>query len=262
MKKNDEIKFQKKCAKEIKAQGGIGILKTLSKKWMLESLKTNYTYHFEWLGRPIIQYPQDIVAMQNLIWKVKPDLIIETGIARGGSLIFYASILKLLSLCYKNFKPKVIGIDIDIRKHNKKSIISHPISKNIKMIEGSSVDETVIDKIKKISKKSKNIMVILDSNHTHDHVLKELKIYGNFVSKGSYMVVFDTIIEDLPKKYNANRPWSKGNSPKSAIYEYLKEIKKENIFDKQGNKITFKIDNFYENQNVITVAPSGFLKRL
>ncbi len=259
---SEHKKFRSKCNREIKKQGKNKYFKLITKKWMRESLKTNYSYHFEWLGRPIIQYPQDIVAMQNLIWTVKPDLIIETGIARGGSIIFYASILKLISLNIKIRSPKVLGVDIDIRKHNKKSILSHPMSKYIEMIEGSSTNKSIFEKIKKRSKKAKKILVILDSKHTHDHVLEEIKLYAPLVSKGSYIVVFDTIIDELPNKYNKTRPWSKGNSPKTAVFEYLKSLKNEKYYDLKGNKLNFKIDNYYENQNLITVAPSGFLKRI
>ena len=259
---SENSKFRIKCFKEIKKQGRSKKFKSISKKWMEESIKTNYSYHFEWLGRPIIQYPQDIIAMQNLIWSIKPDMIVETGIARGGSIIFYASILKLISLSGINKNSKVIGIDVDIRKHNKSSILSHSMSKNIDMIEGSSTDTKIIDKVKKKIKNAKKILVILDSNHTHDHVFEELKLYGPLVSKGSYMVVFDTIIDDLPNKFSKNRPWSKKNNPKTAVVKYLKELKKGKIFDEKGKKLNFKIDNYYQDQNLITVAQSGFLKKI
>lgn len=218
--------------------------KKLTKSWFESSVKFEYSYHFTWLGRPIIQYPQDIIALQEIIWKVKPDLIIETGIARGGSLMFSASILQLLG------KGKVLGIDIKIRPENKKKIQQHFLWKRISMIEGSSIDKKTIDKVYKFAKGKKRVMVVLDSNHTHEHVLNELKAYSPLVSKNSYLVVFDTIIEDLPKKIESKQPWSKGNNPKTALLEFLKHNKQ------------FKIDKEIENKLMISVAPSGYLKKI
>ncbi len=218
--------------------------KKLTKSWFESSVKFEYSYHFTWLGRPIIQYPQDIMALQEIIWKVKPDLIIETGIARGGSLMFSASILQLLG------KGKVLGIDIKIRPENKKKIQQHFLWKRISMIEGSSIDKKTIDKVYKFAKGKKRVMVVLDSNHTHEHVLNELKAYSPLVSKNSYLVVFDTIIEDLPKKIESKQPWSKGNNPKTALLEFLKHNKQ------------FKIDKEIENKLMISVAPSGYLQKI
>lgn len=253
---SDEANFKKQIKKEIQKQKKSKLLNFFTKKWMQESVKLNYSYHFEWLGRPIIQYPQDIIAMQQIIWKTKPDLIIETGIARGGSLIFYASILNLISKCGGPKRAKVIGIDIDIRKHNKKGIRSHPISKNIEMIEGSSIDQNIFEKIKKRTLKAKKIMVLLDSNHTEDHVFKELELYAPLVSVGSYLVVFDTLIENMPKNFYKNRPWSKGNNPMTAVSKYLKKIKKNK------EKFEFKIDEEIENSLLISVSPGGYFKRI
>jgi cephalosporin hydroxylase len=217
-------------------------LKQLTLKWIEESAKSNYSYNFNWLGRPIIQYPQDIVAIQEIIWKVKPDVIIETGIAHGGSLILSASILEIIG------KGKVIGIDIDIRRHNRSQIEKHILNKRITMIEGSSIDKKIAKKIYKITKNKKKILVILDSNHTHEHVLKELELYSPLVTKNSYLVIFDTIIEDMPKNFFNNRSWGKGNNPKTAVWEFLKTNKR------------FKIDIEIENKLLITVAPNGYLK--
>jgi len=217
----------------------------LSKSWFKSSEKYQYSYHFSWMGRPIIQYPQDMIALQELIWKIKPDLIIETGIARGGSLIFSASLLQLIG------KGKVIGIDIDIRKHNRIEIEKHPMFKRIKMIEGSSIDPKIIKKIHQLAKNKKQILVILDSNHSHEHVLKELQLYSPLVTKNSYLVVFDTVIEDIstPKnKSHKTRPWGKGDNPKTAVNSFLKSNKR------------FVVDKEIENKLLITVAPSGFLK--
>lgn len=210
-----------------------------------ETIAAKYSYNFSWLGRPIIQYPQDIMAMQELIWQVKPDLIIETGIAHGGSLIFYASMLELLG-----GDGELIGIDLDIREHNRIEIEKHPMYKRIEMLEGSSTDPEIIDSVKELAKGKKSVMVVLDSNHTHEHVLEELRLYSPFVTVGSYCVVFDTIVEDLPDDFFSDRPWGKGNNPKTAVHEFLKE------------NDSFEIDDNVENKLLITVAPDGYLKRI
>ena len=243
---NESKKFENHNKKIIKQMNkDVGFL-NLSKKWLLQSLKHQYSYHFTWLGLPIIQYPQDIIATQEIIWNVKPDLIIETGIARGGSLIFSASILQMIG------KGSVLGIDIDIRKHNKIAIKKHPLSKRITMIEGSSIDEKVVNKVKTIAKTKKRILLFLDSNHTYEHVLKELELYSSLVKKGSYIIVFDTIIDDIPNnwwgKHISTRPWNKKNNPKSAVKDFVLK----------NNR--FKIDHTIDNKILLTVAPSGFLK--
>ena len=204
----------------------------IAAKFMLASTTPKYSYNYMWSARPIIQYPQDIVAMQELIWKIKPDLIIETGIAHGGSLVFSASMLAQLdineaielgvSFDPKNSNRKVLGIDIDIRAHNLKAIQEHPMSSRIQMIQGSSIDYEVIEQVRNIAKNYKCIMVCLDSNHTHDHVLSELQAYADLTSIGSYCCVFDTIIEDFPLETYPDRPWGPGNNPKTAVYEFLK----------------------------------------
>ena len=219
-----------------------------------------YSYHFNSLGRPIIQYPQDMIAMQELIWEIKPDLIIETGIAHGGSLIMNASILAMLDMCEaielgKNINPKdsdrkVLGIDIDIRAHNREAIEKHPMNSRIHMIEGSSLSSDVIEQVEKEAQKYKNILVCLDSNHTHDHVLGELEAYSHLTSINSYCVVFDTIIEDISKEMLPERPWGSGNSPKSAVREFIKTHNE------------FIIDKNIEDKLQITAAPDGYLKRI
>ena len=213
-------------------------------------VKCNYAYNFFWLGIPIIQEPQDLHALQEIIWEVKPDLIIETGIAWGGSLIFSASMLALLEVCGEIEKGQVLGIDIDIRKHNKENILSHPLSKNITMFEGSSIDETIIQKVKEFAKNKKRIMLCLDSYHTHDHVLAELNAYAPLVSVGSYCMVGDTGIEDLPEGTTSKRPWGKGNNPKTAVWEFLK------------NNDNYIVDKIIESKLIITGSPDGFLKRI
>ncbi len=216
-----------------------------AKKFTGESILPMYSYNFSWMGRPIIQFPQDMIAMQEIIWQVKPDLIIETGIAHGGSLIFSASMLELLGN-----EGQVLGIDIDIREHNRKEIEKHSMFKRIKMLEGSSIDENIVRQVHEFAEGKKSILVCLDSMHTHDHVLKELQLYSQLVTKGSYLVVFDTIIEDLPDDCFSDRPWSKGNNPKTAVWEYLK------------THTEFEIDKQIENKLLITVAPDGYLKRI
>lgn len=214
-------------------------------KFNVESNKVQYSYNFSWMGRPIIQYPQDMIAMQEIIWEVKPDLIIETGIAHGGSLIYYASLLELIG------EGEVLGIDIDIRQHNKIEIEKHPMFKRIKMIEGSSINNNTAESVKKIASEKKKILVCLDSNHTHEHVLKELELYAPLVSLNSYIVVFDTIVEDLPEGYfSQKRPWGISNNPRTAVDEFLK---------KHNN---FIADESIDNKLLISVTPRGYLKRI
>lgn len=220
-------------------------LQALSKVWIREAARHRYSYNFTWLGRPIIQHPQDIVAMQEIVWQVKPDLIVETGIAHGGSLIFYASLLELLG-----GDGQVLGVDIDIRPHNRAAIESHPMSRRIKMVQGPSTDEAVVRQVREHAKGKRAVLVVLDSNHTHAHVLKELELYSPLVTKGSYLVVFDTLIEDFPEDLFPDRPWGKGNSPKTAVHEFL-------------NKTShFEIDRMLQSKLLITVAPDGYLKRI
>lgn len=216
-----------------------------AKDFNTASNKAQYSYNFTWMGRPIIQYPQDMIAMQELIWKIKPDLIIETGIAHGGSLIYYASLLELIG------HGEILGVDIDIREHNRREIEQHPMFKRISMIEGSSVSQETVDKVAKHAEGKSRIMVSLDSNHTHEHVLQELQMYAPFVSVDSYLVVFDTIVEDLPEGYfKQQRPWGIGNNPKTALYDFLKENEE------------FVIDRSIDNKLLISVAPEGYLKRV
>lgn len=209
-----------------------------------------YSYNFTWLGRPIIQYPQDMVAMQELIWKVRPDLIIETGIAHGGSLIFYSSMLELVAACGGNPDAQILGIDIDIRAHNRSEIEKSPMAKRIKMIEASSIDQAVIRQVCNVASGAANVMVCLDSNHTHDHVLSELEAYAPLTTLGSYCVVFDTVVEDMPEGFFPDRPWGPGNNPQTAVQEYL------------GNHPEFEVDKSIEDKLLITVAPGGYLRRI
>ena len=258
---NDEQKFSSQCLREVSEQGSSDTLKSLTRQWVDESIKTNYSYHFEWLGRPVIQYPQDLVGTQQILWSVQPDLIIETGIARGGSLIFYASMLELIAQCGGPPNAKVLGIDIDIRKHNEDAILEHPMAKRIEMIQGSSIEKSVADEVTKRATSAQKVMVCLDSNHTHEHVLQELRLYAPLVSLGSYVIVFDTVVEDLPSSLIKDRPWAKGNNPKTAVSEYLQEIKDKNVRDEKGVRLQLEIDNDILSKLMISVAPSGYLRR-
>ena len=241
---NPITEFEKEREQRIDDQGQSKHLKEATSQFLEESIKSKYSYNFSWMGRPIIQYPQDIVAMQELIWEIKPDLVIETGIAHGGSLILYASMLELIG------QGKVLGIDIDIKSHNRDAILAHPMSKRISLIQGSSIADEVLQQVKKEVAGKKTIMVLLDSNHTHDHVLEEMKLYSPFVTRGSYLVVFDTVVEDLPDESNNQRPWKRGNNPKTAVWEFLKAHDE------------FEIDMAVQNKLLITVAPEGYLKRV
>ena len=236
--------YKEECKNRVAAQGKNEELLAISSKFAAETIKAGYSYNFTWMGRPIIQYPQDMIAMQEIIWELKPDLIIETGIAHGGSIIYYASILELIG------KGEVLGIDIDIRSHNRAEIESHPMSKRITMLEGSAISQEIIEKIKPFVEGKKTVMVCLDSNHTHDHVLAELQLYSPFVTVDSYLVAFDTIVEDLPADLYKDRPWSVGDNPKTAVWEFLK------------SNDDFVINNEIDNKLLVSVAPSGYLKRV
>jgi len=218
-------------------------LKKASADFTRHSIVPKYSYNFTWLGRSIIQYSQDMIAMQEIIWQVKPDLIIETGIAHGGSLIFYASMLELLGGDWQ-----VLGIDIDICEHNRKAIEAHPMLRRISMIEGSSIDKNIAKQVNNFAKDKKRIMVVLDSMHTHDHVLRELEHYSPLVTKESYLVVFDTVVENMPADFFPDRPWGKGNNPKTAVWEFIKT----------NNR--FVMVKEMEHKLLITVAPDGYLK--
>lgn len=258
---DDHAEFKDSCKSEILSQGQNTEFIDITNSWMAKSAQFNYSYHFEWLGRPIIQYPQDMVVVQQLIWQIKPDLIIETGIARGGSLLFYASLLELLSLCGEAQNSAVVGIDIDIRSHNREAIERHPLARKIKMLEGSSTSHDIAQQVQEIAQSHQRIMVILDSNHTHEHVLEELKIYAPLVTQGSYCLVFDTVVEHLPEVFSANRPWGKSNNPKTAVEQYLKLLKTETSYGADGQTLIFEIDLEPEKQMMITVAPGGYLRR-
>jgi cephalosporin hydroxylase len=253
----DEFKQQR--SNEIEAMGQDERAQSQSRAFLETVNELRYSYHFDWMGRPIIQYPQDIVAIQELIWTIKPDLVIETGIAHGGSLILSASMLALLDMAdaienRTTFDPctsarRVVGVDIDIREHNRAAIEAHPMASRITMIQGSSVSEEVVRQVHEISKDYNRVLVCLDSNHTHQHVLAELNAYASLTSVGSYCVVFDTVVDDLPKSMFPDRPWGPGDNPKTAVHEFLRSHSE------------FEIDKSFQNKLLLTVAPDGYLRR-
>ena len=256
-----EAKFDEEVRANVDAMGQDARLRADSIDWMLRAGgKYKYSYNFKWMGRPIIQYPQDIVGLQELIWSVKPDLIVEMGIAHGGSLILSASMLALIEyadaaaagigLDPANPSRRVLGVDIDIREHNRAAIEAHPMSGRIDMIQGSSIDNNVIAEVHRYAESYDSVLVVLDSNHTHEHVLAELNAYARLASVGSYCIVFDTVIEDTPDEFLVDRPWSRSDNPKTAVFEFLRDHPE------------FEIDTAIENKLLITVAPDGFLRRI
>lgn len=257
---NPNERFSAERSKNVDQLGASSELAELAKRFMVETGPLKYTYNFDWMGRPIIQFPQDIVSAHEIIWRVRPDLIIETGIAHGGSLVLSASMLALLDICdaiglAKTIDPsrsarKVLGVDIDIRAANRAAIETHPMASRIQMIQGSSVATDVIEQVKSIAGGYGTVLVFLDSNHTHEHVLAELKAYAPLVTPGSYCVVWDTSIEDVPKSLFLDRPWGPGDNPKTAVWEYLKSHPE------------FEIDRNIQHKLLITVAPDGYLRRI
>jgi cephalosporin hydroxylase len=252
--------FQLERTERIRAFSIDSVFHASSQAWIQESMLKKYVYNFEWLGRPIIQQTQDIVAIQELIWQVRPDLIIETGIAHGGSLILSASMLAMLDICDAieagvtldpaKSNRMVVGIDIDIRAHNRTAIETHPMASRIRMIEGSSIAPEIVKQVHDIAAGYQRVLVCLDSSHTHEHVLAELQAYALLTSLGSYCVVFDTFVEDMPKEMFPDRPWGPGDNPKTAVWEYLKTHPE------------FEVDKSIQHKLLITVAPDGYLKRI
>lgn len=240
---SEVAKFFAEVTENIERLGEQSQLHDLSADWLRLATEYKYAHNFTWLGRPIIQLPQDIVALQEIIWRIQPTLIVETGIAHGGSLIFHASILRLL-----DNGGHVVGVDVDIRSHNRREIENHPMFDMITLIEGSSVSDEVVRQVHEIAQGHERTLVLLDSNHTHEHVLSELNAYHDLVNAGSYLIVYDTAIEDLPEQYFPDRPWGPGNSPKSAAFEFL-----------EGND-RFEIDKSIDHKLQLTVAPDGYLK--
>lgn len=218
-------------------------LRARSLAWMCEAGRHGYSYNFRWLGRPVIQYPQDLMALQELMWSIQPSLVIETGVAHGGSVIFHASMLELIG-----GDGQVIGVDIDIRQHNRVEIERHRMFSRITLIEGSSTDPATVSRVHELAQGRRPVMLILDSHHGHDHVLSELRLYSPLVTKGSYLVVFDTSIEDTPDAYFVGKPWDKGNNPKTAVHEFLRSTDR------------FEIDEDIESKLLVTACPDGYLR--
>jgi len=260
MKNDANLAFQQEVSDNISKLGENAHLKQLANQFIVDSAPYKYSYNFSWLGRPIIQVPQDMIALQELVWRVKPDLIIETGIAHGGSLILSASLLALLDYADAvsngevleplQSKRKVIGIDIDIRAHNRQAIEAHPMSHMIQMFQGSSIDPALVEQVKQAAAGYQRVLVRLDSNHTHEHVLAELAAYCPLVSSGSYCIVYDTVVEDMPADMFPDRPWGPGDNPKTAVHAFLKQHPE------------FVIDKTIESKLLISVAPDGFLRRV
>jgi cephalosporin hydroxylase len=227
----------------IRAMGADSALRGVARDFIVRGAAYRYAYNFSWLGVPIIQHPEDLVAMQELVWRVKPDVIVETGVAHGGSLVFYASMLQLLG-----GDGFVVGIDIDIRAHNREKIEAHPLASRIRLVQGSSIDPATVADVARLTEGRTRALVVLDSNHTHAHVLDELRLYSPFVRKDSYLVVFDTVVEDMPAEHFTNRPWAPGNSPMTAVREFLRENRR------------FVVDGEYDDKLLISVAPEGYLR--
>ena len=251
--------FEQERADRIAEQGENAALKKTANDFATQAMGSKYMYNFTSLGRPIIQFPQDMVAAQELIWEVNPDLVIETGIAHGGSLIQTALMLGALDLADAmetgaplvpgESKRKVLGIDIDIRDHNREAIEAHPYAGYIDMMQGSAIAEDMVENVRTYAKDFDRVMVFLDSMHSHDHVFGELQAYADLTSVGSYCVVFDTFVEDLPKGFFDDRPWDVGDNPKTAVHEWIKD------------RSDFEIDKSWDDRLLISVAPDGFLKR-
>ncbi|MBT7690634.1 MAG: cephalosporin hydroxylase [Gemmatimonadales bacterium] len=247
-------RFRAECDEEVAAQGADDEFSERTRVWTERAMEHRYSYHFEWLGRPIIQFPQDVVAVQEIVWALQPDLVIETGIAHGGSLVLSASLLELNASCGGPPDAQVVGVDIDIRAHNRSAILNHPLASRIRMIEGSSTDPAVFAQIADMASAVDNVMVCLDSNHTHAHVLDELEIYAPMVSIGSFCIVFDTLIEELSEEYLAStdRPWRPGDSPGSAVDAYLAG----------SGAGRYVVDRSVTDRLMVTAAPGGYLRRI
>jgi cephalosporin hydroxylase len=227
----------------VEALGSDRKIRRLSAEWFGEVSKRRYSYHFSWLGVPIIQFPQDLIALQEIIWSVKPDAVVETGIAHGGSLIFHASMLELIG-----GNGIAIGVDVDIRPHNRNAIESHPLGRRIRLVQGSSTDERTVCEVERLLVGARKPLVILDSNHTDSHVLSELRLYERFVPTGSYLIVLDTIVDDMPEEFSRDRAWGPGRGPKAAVRKFLQESDR------------FAVDEEFNQKLLISVAPDGYLR--
>lgn len=269
---SEDARFAEYVRDNIESSARDGAFIGLSQIWVRECIRHNYAQNFSWLGRPIIQVPQDIYAVQELVWACRPDLIIETGIAHGGSLVMSASMLALLDYCDavhagavldpRASQRKVVGVDIDIRPHNRAGIETHSLAHKIVTIQGSSIAPETFAQVAVLARGYERVMVMLDSNHTHEHVLAELELYAPLTSKGSYCVVWDTGVEDLPPDMCADRPWGKGDNPKTAVWAYMERISNEGRTGADGTALAFEYDKVIETKIAITASPDGFLRRV
>ena len=242
---SDIERFERECEENARRMAADGRLREQTLEWILATSRHRYTYNFRWLGLPVIQFPQDMFALQELTWKVRPEAIVETGVARGGSLVFHASVLQMIG-----GDGLVVGVDIDIRPHNREAIEAHPLAPRIRLVQGSSTDATTLEQVRAHLGARTRVLVVLDSNHTHEHVARELRAYAPLVAPGSYLVVMDTIVDDMPKSFFPDRPWGPGDNPKTAVREFLKEHPE------------FELDRDIEAKLLLTVAPDGFLRRV
>lgn len=256
---NPQQQFEQERQQRLDSYAQDAAFQRQSREWLEASMQRKYVYNFDWMGRPIIQYPQDMVAVQELIMRVRPDVVIETGVAHGGSLVLSASLLALLDMsdaitAGRTLDPaqsarRVIGVDIDIRAHNRAAIEAHPMASRIRLVQGSSVAPDTVAQVKALAAGGQTVLVLLDSMHTHEHVLAELDAYAPLVTPGSYCVVFDTFVEDMPPRFFADRPWDVGNNPKTAVHQWI------------GQHADFEIDRSWQDRLMVTVAPDGFLRR-
>ncbi|MGH6792193.1 MAG: cephalosporin hydroxylase family protein [Methyloceanibacter sp.] len=236
----DRAVFEKDKRLKAEAQAKDPELNEIACRFLIDSDKYSYSYQWTWLGLPIIQLPQDIVTTQEIIWATKPDVIIETGIAWGGSIILYASLLQLIG------RGKVVGIDLNLMDHVRDQIMNYPFSDRITLYKGSSTDPDIVTKVTSHIGPDQSVMVLLDSNHTHQHVLEELRVYAPLVTKGQYLIVSDTIVEDIPVQSHRPRPWGPGNNPKTALTVYLQESGR------------FACDGYVDSKLLLTHSPGGY----
>ena len=243
---DDRKEFQASIIRQSLALGQDDAVFRQSTELVTELDRYDYTYLWSWMGVPIIQMPADIMATQEVVWTTKPDVIIETGVARGGSVLFMASLLEMIG------KGKVIGVDIDIRAHNRETIQAHPMSKRVEMIEGGSADDDTLEKVRALIPEGASVMVVLDSDHSRDHVLAECRAYAPLITPGCYLVVADTLVghvseENAPKK--RSKIWFKGNEPLSALNDF--------IFENSD----FEVDEVLNGKLVLSSSPGGYVRR-
>ena len=223
--------------------------KIVSEAWLRAGWDNKYVYSFTWLGRPIIQLPEDMIRLQEVIHAVQPDVIVETGVAHGGALVFYASLCKAMD------RGRVIGVDVEIRPHNREAIESHPLSSLITLIEGSSIDPSVVNEVKSQIGRDEKVMVMLDAAHQKQHVLAELAAYSTLVNPGSYIVAMDGIMENLAGAPRSNEDWT-WNNPRQAALEFVAD---NADFVIEEPPFAFNEGNVTER---VTYWPSAFIKRL